>query len=784
MPTAKLIFLSFFIAVMPLYGIAPAGEEPPARYVYERGKQLEREGDHAGALGKYLASRGLAKEQGKRQLESTILNRLGLLYKSMHKNKEALAAYRESLAIREDLNDLRGVGQVHNNIHLVYHELGNSKKSLEHVRKAYDLGTKAQGPTRTRFLPAETNLVAEYRRRGNFAAASGLLEEIRESLPVRELIRIKSEIEYADAKLRYFFDRYWEAEKLYVTARSLFAQKRDKRMEAYSVLGLARIQKAWHGNYKRAYELADEADQLFSDISNRWGNWSTGLERVKIALSVKRWKTAEQHLNRAWEIGKNFDAKLRVKTEHLYYQAKIAFGRERYDQAFRLARKALTLSRLVGDLINQALCYFLLYRIEVKRDNVPAAISMIKRAIRIFSSTGAYDDVVKCHAKLARFLASKGLIEDARYHLQQARAALGHTFSHRTRLAYLMAEAAIQAYAGDEDAHREWMEKARALAGQHSDKLMLEEEIGPLGEKLAKVLDAQKATQPVRTTAVKKPASPTAATGPRLVVRPSSPSIVLSPSSAQATVAVGETARYRWTLTSLVDRDLEVRVWIEGKKSTRISQKGGSPVRFWTTDGPVGTNPSAQIPLNPYGSAPVHVNSLSGAKAGFHGLVLKAQSAGMQTPVSSYFLAKFSNDEKVESIVGRGIEGDPQLVGIEFYHEIRLRGESVRPVNIVARSSSPCYIEIVKLTGSLIVAVDNNGNGNYTDPGDQLYEDADDDFLPDLNPPVETGVVSFLIITYPRSEDIESRKELSIDVSITDQSGKVVSTQRDILLFE
>ncbi len=785
MSRAKLIFLLLLVAVAAAGTIARAGDDPPARFVYERGKLLESRGDQVGALAEYISSSELAREQGDRHLESTILNRMGLLYESLHRNKQALAAYKEALVVRTDLNDLRGMGQVHNNIHIVYQELGNSTRSLEHIRKAYELGIRAQGPVRTRLLPAETNLVAEYRRRGDFSAATRILDRIRSTLPRRELNRKEAEIEYADAKLRYFFDRYREAETLYRTAKGLFAAKRDLRMEAYSVLGLARIQRAWHGDCQRAGRLADEADELFSRISNRWGNWTTGLERVKIALSAKMWKAAAEHLGNTWEIGKTFEARARVKAEHLYYQAKIAYGRERYDLAFRSARKALTMARLAGNLINQALCYYLLFQIEAQRDDSPAAIAMMKRAIRIFSSIRDYDDVVKCHARLARFLASRGLIDQARYHLGLARAALEHTFSHRTRLGCLMAEAEVEAYAGDDDGHRKWMDKARTLAEEQSDRIMLEKEIGPLGEKLAAVLNSPKTNPSVaQTTAPGQPAAQPAPGGPGAAVHPVPQPIALSPSSAQATVLVGEVARYRWTLASLVNRELEVRVWVEGKKSKLLSPKGSSPVCIWTFHGDHESNPVAVVPLTPYGSAPIFINSLSGDEESLHGLFLKAQAAGAAGPVGSYFLVRFSSREEVESVVGRGIEGDPHLVGIEFYHEIRLRGETVRPVDVMARSSRPCYLEVVKLTDSQMVAVDANGNGDYTDPGDQLYQDEDDDLLPDFSPPGETGVVRFLIIAYPLGEDAESRKELSIDVSITDRSGKVVSTQRDILLFE
>jgi len=87
------------------------------------GQTCELLGMHSKAEEYYNQAKILYEKNDLRSKLADLLEKIGMLYREQYRSNEALATFKEGLAIREKLQDLWGIGRIYNKMALVYGDL-------------------------------------------------------------------------------------------------------------------------------------------------------------------------------------------------------------------------------------------------------------------------------------------------------------------------------------------------------------------------------------------------------------------------------------------------------------------------------------------------------------------------------------------------------------------------------------------------------------------------------------------------------------------------------------
>lgn len=113
---------------------------------------------------------------------------------------------------------------------------------------------------------------------------------------------------------------------------------------------------------------------------------------------------------------------------------------------------------------------------------------------------------------------------------------------------------------------------------------------------------------------------------------------------------------------------------------------------------------------------------------------------------------QFRNDiERTSSVVNSSRLQSRPAWPVPVYHEIFFRGGSSQIENVLTIASVPCRLEIYDEDSGSLVAIDAEGDGVFTSPGDLLppENDRDQDGRPDLVVSAEASVRSLEIYAFP-----------------------------------
>jgi len=84
----------------------------------------------------------VARAEGRRKDEGTLLNNIGRVYDSLGQREKALDYFQRARPILEEVGDRAGLAVTLNNIGLVYHNLGQREKALDYYRRARPIREK------------------------------------------------------------------------------------------------------------------------------------------------------------------------------------------------------------------------------------------------------------------------------------------------------------------------------------------------------------------------------------------------------------------------------------------------------------------------------------------------------------------------------------------------------------------------------------------------------------------------------------------------------------------
>jgi hypothetical protein len=126
-------------------------------------------------------------------------------------------------------------------------------------------------------------------------------------------------------------------------------------------------------------------------------------------------------------------------------------------------------------------------------------------------------------------------------------------------------------------------------------------------------------------------------------------------------------------------------------------------------------------------------------------------------------------------IVHSSYIADNPFYSSAFYHELYLRDNPGRPRNLRMTASQPCRIELLDLSTGLFLAADANGDGDFRDAGDVIWQDADRDLFPDVSGaevqmvelrvyPLDTVLPETLTVTLSRKDGAGEWKDEALNV--------------------
>ncbi|MGK7389093.1 MAG: tetratricopeptide repeat protein [Candidatus Cyclobacteriaceae bacterium M2_1C_046] len=224
----------------------------------------------------------LAKEAGMQKEMAVARNTQGTSFYMMGNYARAVDYFYQSLKIKEEINDLKGIAATLNNIGMVNDEQGDHKKAIENYSQAVEhIMSIPEYEKKPDILQV---LVASYHNLGalflNVKDYEEALEYFNKTLQLTEQLELKRERAYTYSNLgNMYFDK-----KEYATSMSYYRK-------AYEILG----------------SIKDESGKVdallnFSMIFIQQGNYHQAIEYGKQALSVAKQNNFNRELMEASEI--------------------------------------------------------------------------------------------------------------------------------------------------------------------------------------------------------------------------------------------------------------------------------------------------------------------------------------------------------------------------------------------------------------------------------------------------------------------------------------------------
>ncbi len=139
------------------------------------------------------------------------------------------------------------------------------------------------------------------------------------------------------------------------------------------------------------------------------------------------------------------------------------------------------------------------------------------------------------------------------------------------------------------------------------------------------------------------------------------------------------------------------------------------------------------------------------------------------TSSSKWHYESGSDESDVAVVNASTIRRNPFYI-VPLYHELYYRGVGESIANVRVLCDQPIRVEFVDDDSGRLIAVDGNGNGSFSDVGDAVYEDRDNNGYPDFMLSPEESVAAFELLVYhnERAGEYTGTLPLSIQVKNDD----------------
>jgi len=196
------------------------------------------------------------------------LNGVGVLAYMQGDYRQATKSYEESLALRRELGDTRGVGASLYNLGNLARDQGDLARAAALLEESLTL---YRGLGDTWLIAGALHGLGEVARyQGDLERAATLLQEslvLRRTLGNRQAIAISLDALSNVALARGEFEH---AEMLYVESSALYEALRDAQGQAHALNNLAKVRR-FQGNYRQAFLLYAKSLRLYRSLGKKLG---------------------------------------------------------------------------------------------------------------------------------------------------------------------------------------------------------------------------------------------------------------------------------------------------------------------------------------------------------------------------------------------------------------------------------------------------------------------------------------------------------------------------------
>lgn len=356
--------LFFFLIACSLSVVAQEKEELTAdercMALIKKGMQAKANQDYGQALEIYTQAALIAEEENLPDKLWYLKNGIGSIYTSLSNYGEALAKYREALAVTTTSTDekvAKNTGIVLSNIGLLHHKNEDNEKALEFYKRAYDAAQAYQVYYLQKAVAI--NIADLYIEEKSIKAARVILDEVEQECK-QERINQAWEITYAET---YLIEGKIQKAKTLAEAILVYTHKNDGNECYQCILELLADIYSAQGDIQQAIYYAKLQLGANVELDNRINVYQ------KLSQLYKKKKDFNISLAYKDSVINTKDSLTKLMNAHLFEINKVKFKIQEYQNDLKLSKQEQAGERrlFIAIIIACLLLSFFLYRWQKNR---------------------------------------------------------------------------------------------------------------------------------------------------------------------------------------------------------------------------------------------------------------------------------------------------------------------------------------------------------------------------------------------------------------------------------
>ena len=434
------------------------------------------------ALRQYQDSLAIKRQIGDKRGIAASLSEIAQINNLQGRPEEAVASYKESISIRQAIGDRRGTGVALIGLGAAYFDSGRHAEALDTFKEALQIQRELGDDERQALCLA--NIGNVYLIQAQYDDARTYLDR---ALEVRERLKAPGGIALALAGLADVsvqLGDYSRAESQYLRAIELWRSVSDKRGAAIGSFGMGTLLEQ-QGRYGAALEAKAEALKTFRELQERSYQLAQFLIGYGSTLAASgQAADAEKNLAEGLSLGHELKNQslvaqaLNAQGDNAYFRGDLKMARLAFEQAQQIAKR-------MGDRYNVLVSGMKLARNGAEEGRADAAAADLRQLIKEADSLGLKPLAAEGQMYLGAALLTAKKSADARTELEGA---LSRADKLRSRVVlarshYLLAEALRQGgRTAEADTHRSQAQQMLTDIRKESgkDSLLARHDLAPL----------------------------------------------------------------------------------------------------------------------------------------------------------------------------------------------------------------------------------------------------------------------------------------------------------------
>ncbi|MBM3239064.1 tetratricopeptide repeat protein [Candidatus Poribacteria bacterium] len=309
-------------------------------------------------------------------------NNLGILFQEQGRYDEAIRLYNESLNIKRQLNDQKGIAITLHQLGTIHQRQGNYEAAMKLYTESREI---AEG------LADQNMLAANLYQLGMIAQSLGdydqAVQYYHQSMKIYEELELKNEISlvyHQLANIHYQQGRYEEALRYYNNSLRIQQELGNQAGIANSLNNIGIIYQEQSG-YEEALQYYNEALHIYQELSNQAGI-ANSLNNIGIIYQEQsRYEEALRYYNNSLRIQQELGNQADVAAS-LHNIGMIRQRQGRYEEALRYYNEALRIDQELGNQVGVAHSFGQISNLYAERNDDRTAIQYALRALVIFRS--------------------------------------------------------------------------------------------------------------------------------------------------------------------------------------------------------------------------------------------------------------------------------------------------------------------------------------------------------------------------------------------------------------